>query len=357
MDEDFGTPFGATTLLAGAPTPPRPSRQGRRPGSRSASAAPGRTPPSPSASTAALLAFCEQERVTRVRRAAAAGALPAEALEVALRAAGCAGSAGVMTYATADDVRVPVGVPLLSLDHHAGHAAAAFRLSSDEAAAVLVCDRRRPPSVWRHPRVPWSNGPGPRQATASRGCIRRAPGSLFGSGQEHELEGLARLDTGAEASRLEELIVYRDGSLWASAAWKEHIAGWLAAGPPHDCGTVRVLPARCNGGSAIRSCQSQPTSVSTSALAASAWAAGCSTTRTSRPASGSPACSTTSRRRRILATRERPLAPRSAPSTRPCRAARFRPSSVLRTTPRRSNARSTTASCRTSTSTTGTWST
>ena len=235
MNEDFGTPFGATTLLAGAPSPaaPEPARQAAR-------IAVGLSGARQNAAVAvcvdgALLAFCEQERVTRVRRAAAAGALPAEALEVALRAAGCAGSAGVMTYATADDVRVPVGVPLLSLDHHAGHAAAAFRLSSYEAAAVLVCDRRKPLSVWQA-------SPGAlverTWAASSDGLARlysEGAGLFgFGSGQEHELEGLARLDTGAEASRLEELIVYRDGSLWASAAWKEHIADWLAAGPPHD---------------------------------------------------------------------------------------------------------------------------
>jgi carbamoyltransferase len=58
--------------------------------------------------------------------------------------------------------------------------------------------------------------------------------ALFGlsHGQEHELEGLARLDDGADASRLEDLITYRDGALRPSPQWKAFVLAWLADAVP-----------------------------------------------------------------------------------------------------------------------------
>ena len=181
-----------------------------------------------------LLAFCEQERVTRVRRAPlAAGRLPTEALEAALRAAGCGNTPELYRYATSGDgTELPSALASVDVDHHLAHATAAFRLSSFESAAVLVCDRRepRPLSVW----IGTRDGLAEQSWPASGEGLTRIysdAAALFGlpAGQEHELEGLARLDTGGEAGRLAQRLTVRDGAIHASAEWTSFLADWLGS--------------------------------------------------------------------------------------------------------------------------------
>ena len=180
----------------------------------------------------AVRGVCEQERVTRVRRAALApGQLPIEALEAALGCAGGLTPGDVTTYVTAEPgVDLPAGVPVVRLDHHEAHAAAAFHLAPFDRAAVLICDRDEagPISVWtgapdRLVRESW---PDPRPGFSS---VFAAASRLFGfaSGQEHELEGLARLDAGTDTGRLDDVLAYRDGVLWASPDWQTRLATWL----------------------------------------------------------------------------------------------------------------------------------
>jgi carbamoyltransferase len=183
-----------------------------------------------------LRAFCEQERVTRVRRVGLPpGGLPAEALETVLRIAGNFTRTDIRTYATGEAcVRLPPTRPARLIDHHRAHAATAFHLSGWETAGVLVCDGHSTDhvSVWlgtpgQLTRQDW---PASDQGFAS---VYSEAARLFGfsNGQEHELEALARLDTGAEAERLNGVITYRDGVLRPSAGWQTFVSGWLDRDP------------------------------------------------------------------------------------------------------------------------------
>ncbi len=186
-----------------------------------------------------LLAFCEQERITRVRRAGVApGHLPVEALGAALRAAGVAETPERCRYATAGDgTRLPPELSTVDVDHHFGHATTAFRLSSFESAVVLVCDRResKPLSVW----LGTGTGLAEREWPASDAGLARIyaeAAALFGFSPEqpHELEGLARLGTGDDAERLRDVLGYRAGAVWISPGWRAVVADWIAARPAHD---------------------------------------------------------------------------------------------------------------------------
>ena len=99
-----------------------------------------------------LHAFCEQERVTRVRHAGLApGLLPNEAIDAVLATAGGVDHGRIDMFATADrSIDLPVTTPVVRLDHHQAHATTAFHLSPFETSAVLICDRRSTDhsSVW-----------------------------------------------------------------------------------------------------------------------------------------------------------------------------------------------------------------
>jgi len=94
-----------------------------------------------------LVAFCEQERLTRQKHVGlAAGSLPREAIDCVLDL----GSARQepFTYAVAEDrVNVPPAAPVIRFDHHLAHAVCAFASSPFDAATVLVCDRHRPREI------------------------------------------------------------------------------------------------------------------------------------------------------------------------------------------------------------------
>jgi carbamoyltransferase len=184
-------------------------------------------------------AFCEQERVTRVRRAGLiAGSLPAEALSAALQAAGSIDPAEIQTFVTAEPgIVLPPHLPCVQVDHHHAHAATAFGLSSFDTGAVVVCDRHsvEPLSVWLGGAKGMVRQDWP-AAGAGFASIYGECAELFGfpAGQEHELEGLARLDAGGEAHRFTDLVEYRDGGPHVSPHWRAAVAAWLDERGPHD---------------------------------------------------------------------------------------------------------------------------
>jgi carbamoyltransferase len=187
------------------------------------------------ASDGQLLAVCEQERVTRVRGIPLQpGALPAEALAAVLELSGYRSASDVQRFVIAEhDIALPLDLPQEQFDHHFAHAAAAAFSSPFDDTAVLVCDR----SPNAHTTV-WS---------ARGGSLVRQkwPASAVGfaslysecadvfdlvSGQEHQLEALARLDGTEDERRFDAVIGYRDGALWAHDSWKGILADWLADG-------------------------------------------------------------------------------------------------------------------------------
>jgi carbamoyltransferase len=145
-----------------------------------------------------IQAVCEQERVTRTRRAGLrSGRLPNEALDAVLRAAG-RGLADITSYAVAEPkIELPLDVPVAHVPHHAAHAATAFDTSGFQDAVVLVCDRHALPevSVWeadaRGVRPTTFRWTGPGFATV---YSRAAHAFGFAPGaEEHRLESLARV--------------------------------------------------------------------------------------------------------------------------------------------------------------------
>jgi carbamoyltransferase len=178
-----------------------------------------------------LVGFCEEERLTRIRGAGLQpGELPRESVNAVLRLAG-ASADSVDAYVTGEEgVVLPASLPRLRLDHHHCHAATAFLTSAFERAAVIVCDRNTAPevSVWRgsdgqliNQQWPWS---GPGFASLYTQCA-----GLFGfaSGQEHRFEALARLGSEADASRLDRLFRYVDGTVRVDPDWSRVVTGWL----------------------------------------------------------------------------------------------------------------------------------
>jgi len=182
-----------------------------------------------------LAAFCEQERVTRVRRAGiAAGLLPLEALDTALASAGDLPRSAVRRFVAAEPgLDLPVSVPTLHMDHHHAHAATAHYLSPFDRSAVFICDHHS-----RAATTAWLGGPdGVTQMEWPVGgqgfaSLYSECAAVFGypPGSEHQLEALARLDGSGEALQLDDVIGYRDGALTISPEWKSRTARWLSEG-------------------------------------------------------------------------------------------------------------------------------
>ena len=179
-----------------------------------------------------IRAVCEQERITRVRRAGLVpGQLPEEALQAALQSAGNLTLGAISSFVTAEPaIVIPGGLPVTRVDHHEAHAAAAFYLSPFDEAAILICDRYGAgnESVWtgrpgQLSRLDWPD------SSPGFASIYTTAAEVFGlaRGREHELEGFARLDTGADRGRLADVIGYRDGALWVAPDWKEVLRKWL----------------------------------------------------------------------------------------------------------------------------------
>jgi carbamoyltransferase len=180
-----------------------------------------------------LVAFCEQERLTRIRGGGLRpGELPQEAISTVLGLAGHP-LASVSAYVTAEEGLVlPASVPRVRLDHHYGHASTAYLTSPFEKAAVLVCDQHSSPdtSVWMgqgdevfNQHWPWM---GEGFASLFAQCCQVFD---FKAGQEHDLEALARLSRPSDAGieRMSKLITYKSGTLVAAPGWKSALSEWL----------------------------------------------------------------------------------------------------------------------------------
>jgi carbamoyltransferase len=181
-----------------------------------------------------VAAVCEQERVTRIRRAGVPpGGLPAEAVDCVLRVARGRAS-DVETYAVAEaGIELPPDLPVARFDHHFAHAATAFWSSPFDDAVVLVCDRQGPRgmSLWtadgnglsERP-VPW-DGPG-------LAAVYSETAEAFGfgaDGNEHRIEALARLGGGACTCAAEALLEWKDGSLRVHAGYKARVADMVGS--------------------------------------------------------------------------------------------------------------------------------
>ena len=178
-----------------------------------------------------IVAVCEQERVTRTRRAGLRPSqLPTETIEAVLRLGGRVG-ADVSAYAVAEDtIDLPPGLRIERVDHHRAHAATSFFTSSYQDAVVLVCDRHGSPelTVWQGDKTgvtplvfPWT---GPAFAT-----IYAKAAEAFGlapDGDEHRLEALAHVaDRWSEAPA--SLVAYTGDRLEVSPHFCESIASLL----------------------------------------------------------------------------------------------------------------------------------
>ena len=187
----------------------------------------------------ALVAFCEQERLTRVRSARLdPGTMPAESLDAVLRLTGRRTTDIVKFVLAESDAHLPDVASLVRIDHHQAHAAGAFFTSPFERAAVLVCDRHSRPPI-----TAWSGGPeglhdcgweprntvaaGPGLAALYTHC---AQAFGFAPGQEYQLEALARLDPGESADRLSTLMGYSDRVVWTRDGWRSLLEAWVAEG-------------------------------------------------------------------------------------------------------------------------------
>jgi carbamoyltransferase len=186
-----------------------------------------------------LTAFCEQERLTRVRGVRLEpGALPIEAVAAVVSLAAGRRASEIQRYAIAEDAAfLPSGLPTTRIEHHRAHAASAFYPSPFERAAVLVCDQHAglQPSLWvaddsQLARYAWPANAGG-FASLYTACTEAFG---FQPGQEHRLEALARLDSGLETGRFERMIDHADGSLSASPRWLRMVSEWLSEPHGHD---------------------------------------------------------------------------------------------------------------------------
>ncbi|HXH24364.1 MAG TPA: carbamoyltransferase C-terminal domain-containing protein [Vicinamibacterales bacterium] len=193
-----------------------------------------------------LEAFCEQERVTRVRRIGLApGQLPAEALGTALATAGVAAS-DIGTFAVAEpDAMLPDSVPILRQLHHRAHAATAWLTSPFDRAAILVCDRHRPQpvSVWVADSAGLVDLEWPWQGPGLADLYAECAAALGFAGREHQLETLARLSDGREADRFAPLLAYSDGCVRVDPRWPARVADWCAGAVDPERARARIAAA------------------------------------------------------------------------------------------------------------------
>jgi carbamoyltransferase len=184
-----------------------------------------------------ILGVCEQERITRVR---AAGfnptGLPDETVDELLRLSGRRRSE-VTTYAIAETVPLPPGLTVARLDHHFGHACAAYLPAPFDSATIVVCDHEAPQiSVWNGngtavTRIEWP-WHGPAFAEIYSQCADALGLSTGGHGQR--MEALARLDPAGHDERVEHLFSLEADRLRLARNWQGCIESWTAGGTAHE---------------------------------------------------------------------------------------------------------------------------
>jgi carbamoyltransferase len=177
-----------------------------------------------------LLAFCEEERISRVRQAGLIdGALPERAISTVLQLSQRQRS-DIASYAFGEDaIHPPSQLVTRRLSHHFAHATTGYLTSPFPHAAVLVCDRSAEQlSVWRGDGAAIVNCNWPRSAQGLADLYSECA-TLFGfaARQEHRLEGLARLDASCNDDRLSGCFKYADGRVVVDPGWKDRVHDWL----------------------------------------------------------------------------------------------------------------------------------
>jgi carbamoyltransferase len=174
-----------------------------------------------------VLAVCEQERVTRVRGAGfnAAG-LPDEAIDTIVGVAGVS-RGDIARYAIAEPARVDGPWSGTTLDHHHGHACAAYLTSPYDAATIVICDHGTPGvSVWRGEgssieRVDWPwNG-------ASLADFYTECSTLLGfppPGGDQRFESLARMMAASPDQTLPALFTTDGHRVTTPETWRASVA-------------------------------------------------------------------------------------------------------------------------------------
>lgn len=192
-------------------------------------------------------AVCGQERVTRVRGAGFnATGLPDEALDLLLERLGRSRSE-VTRFVAAEPAGQGVAEHSIErLDHHLGHACAAYLTSHFSSAVIVVCDEDHPKvSVWE----------GREGAVTRLDCSWSGPGFVdtygrfccaFGyraATRDHRLEALARLSPDAADARMTGLVATDAASLTVDPRLEAFIEGWIAGGADSDGGLRATLAA------------------------------------------------------------------------------------------------------------------
>ena len=177
------------------------------------------------------IGVCEQERVTRIRRAGSnSTGLPDEALDLLLDRFGGTRS-DVVRYAMAEsagefgDDRVTE-----RLDHHLAHACTAYLSSPFTSATIVVCDHEAPKiSVWKGSgkdvtRVEWPwRGNGFIELYSACAAIA---GFASGPG-EQRLEALARLAPDHRDHRVDGLFHTDGSSIEVKPDWQSLVEAWV----------------------------------------------------------------------------------------------------------------------------------
>ena len=179
------------------------------------------------------VAACEQERLTRTRRAGCGDAGWPEAAvdEVLALAERRPGDVGHYVFAESG-VQPPPQAARVSVQHHRAHAATAWLAAAHAAATIVVCDTSgaREVSVWRGTgnRLDelFCHWRGPGFATLYSDCATVF--GFTGPGRERQLEAAAHLGSGLRAEQLRELFQGDTTSLRVAPDWQARLHAMVA---------------------------------------------------------------------------------------------------------------------------------
>ncbi len=181
-----------------------------------------------------VLGVCEQERVTRVRGAGFnPTGLPEEAIDAIVGFAG-ASREDVTRYAIAEPAHVDGPWSGTTLEHHHGHACAAYLTSPYDEATIVICDHGNPGiSVWRGrdatiERVEWPwDG-------ANLADLYTESATLFGfppPGGDQRFESLARMMAASPDETLPALFTTDGHRVRKQDTWRARVVDLARAAP------------------------------------------------------------------------------------------------------------------------------
>ena len=179
-----------------------------------------------------VLGVCEQERITRARGAGCdSTGLPGAALDALLGTLGRT-RASIDACAVAEDVPQAASWPIVKLEHHEGHASAAYLTSPFDAATILICDHGVPGvTVWQGrgreiARIDWPwRGVGFADLYAE--CARILG---FGSeGGDQRFEALARMMSADPDTRVPPLFRACPNELHVASGWQDRALASVAS--------------------------------------------------------------------------------------------------------------------------------